>query len=302
MPRPKRYFPASKDLNHDPEVRELRRLFGAEMVLAWFELLALTEATDGALKGAREDIARMLAPVLSNPRHSRVNVATLTSEALHGLSWMESHGWLEFTTSGLRICNYWKYHAEKADKRRTRGRPVMPSDRPTSFTKVKGIHVRPSGADSETGRPELKPVGQVLAEKGIGVVKTGPTEPVPGPSVGPLESPYKTRPGALEDYNTNDRRRLLAEQARQLAAAAGNPTAPEDELVSPPKPPDDPPPANGYYDPSDPYAELRGLTPAEFDVKAKVYVDRGVALGLDKGIMTRGVEQIRVEIYGSEEE
>src|SRR4051794_5006102 len=52
MPRIKRWFPVSHDINRDPEFCELSRRFGATGIRVWLELLSIADRNDGDVPGS----------------------------------------------------------------------------------------------------------------------------------------------------------------------------------------------------------------------------------------------------------
>ena len=106
MPVPKRWFPASRDLNHDPEVWELTETFGDRALRIWLELLAGADKTEN----------RIALPVTwhsSLARITKTNSKTVVTVVL----WMLDRGWIclngdrravDNWTSDLRaLCQNW---------------------------------------------------------------------------------------------------------------------------------------------------------------------------------------------------
>src|SRR5262245_43895953 len=115
MPRIKRWFPVSHDFNHDPEVRELRQMFGDWLGYAWQELLSIADRNDGIVKGSDEFISHTMA------RTSLGRRLDLTlKQARSGLDWMVRHGWIErcfdADSPAIRIVNHTKYHRMRDHK------------------------------------------------------------------------------------------------------------------------------------------------------------------------------------------
>ena len=61
MPRIKRWFPVSHDINSDPEIWEMRRLIGEKSLSIWLELLSIGDRNGGELSGCYEELTRSIA-------------------------------------------------------------------------------------------------------------------------------------------------------------------------------------------------------------------------------------------------
>jgi hypothetical protein len=96
MPVPKRWFPISQDLNHDPEVWELTECFGDRALRIWVELLSWADKTENYIE----------LPITwhsSLARITKTNSRTVVNVVL----WMLDHGWLR-VTGDQRPVDEWK--------------------------------------------------------------------------------------------------------------------------------------------------------------------------------------------------
>ena len=99
MPRRPRWFPVTHDINADPELWELRDLYGDRAALIWLEMLSIADRNAGLVGPDSDQTRNQLA---SKCRSSRVKVGLI-------LDWCRTKAWL-VSDNGLRIANYWKYH------------------------------------------------------------------------------------------------------------------------------------------------------------------------------------------------
>lgn len=110
MPRIKRWFPVSHDINGDPEVWELTDRFGERALRVWLEILSVSDRNEGEVKGQRESILTTLSSKL---RTTRTKVSQI-------LEYAESKGWL-VSNPTLRVCNYEKYKPRRVQKEHPQG-------------------------------------------------------------------------------------------------------------------------------------------------------------------------------------
>jgi hypothetical protein len=153
-----RFFPVSQDINMDPEVLELIRLFGERMLRVWLEMLSIADRNDGVLKGTIESWAKSLLWVYwaGNPRWHRRDLETLQ----RALRWMSETGWIAIregsrdgSEAALVIVNYWKYHKTPAQMRdRQRSAPNLTTPNLILYrNKESGSGLRPApSADLKT--------------------------------------------------------------------------------------------------------------------------------------------------------
>lgn len=71
MPTRKHWFPVSHDINSDPEVRELTDTFGEWLLLAWLQILSVTDRNDGEWMGDPKSIAARLSELSSGLRRDK---------------------------------------------------------------------------------------------------------------------------------------------------------------------------------------------------------------------------------------
>jgi hypothetical protein len=130
VPRIKRWFPVSHDINSDPEVIELTDKFGLTGLKVWLEILSIADRNDGVVGNNIESLSRALA----------VKVSSKTSRVLLVLLWITTRQWLD-NNSTIRVRNYLKYH-------RTAEPKSLPSEpdrtRPEPDLKIKNPDPAPS--------------------------------------------------------------------------------------------------------------------------------------------------------------
>src|ERR1041385_482757 len=84
MPRIKRWFPVSHDINRDPEVLELTDKYGLTGLKVWLEILSISDRNEGLCPGQPKQLFRSLAVVC--------NSTAFRTEQM--LSFMEEKGWI----------------------------------------------------------------------------------------------------------------------------------------------------------------------------------------------------------------
>jgi len=99
MPRIKRWFPVSHDLNADPEVWAMRHTIGEKSLSIWLELLSIADRNDSELPGDYEELVR----AVSGRCQSTV------SKVIAVCDFAKRHLWLA-SDPPLRVLNYAKYH------------------------------------------------------------------------------------------------------------------------------------------------------------------------------------------------
>jgi len=120
VPRIKHWFPVSHDLNHDPEVWELTNTFGDWMLLAWLDILSVTDRAEGQYMGSPTAIAATLSKLCLGLRRDKDEVrrrfkgtnAAYRSEL--ALYWMTLRRWLLpiiLTDQGEIVLEWWPNHA-----------------------------------------------------------------------------------------------------------------------------------------------------------------------------------------------
>jgi len=99
VPRIKRWFPVSHDINSDIEVWELTDKFGLTGLRAWLEILSIADRNDGLLPGKFELYPRVLAGRCKSTTRHLVGVCQFITR------------WLIVDCQGIaRVANYTKYH------------------------------------------------------------------------------------------------------------------------------------------------------------------------------------------------
>lgn len=111
MPRVKRWFPVSHDINSDPEVWELTDLFGVGGLRMWLECLSLADKNEGEIKGNIERNCIRFGRLFGrNYRKSG------EKRARNCLELMLNFGWIELKNGSIWIVNYAKYNKPREQK------------------------------------------------------------------------------------------------------------------------------------------------------------------------------------------
>jgi hypothetical protein len=149
MPRIKRWFPVSHDINRDPEMWDLEAKFGGKALHVWLELLSIADRNDGDIPGELDGISTAVSWA------SRIR----TTKGRRILDDMLTRGWLH-VDGCLKVSKWLEYH-------RTRGpnkAPSEPSEPSEPSYPKKNTSVSPKGfTEFWTSYPKKKSKGQ--AEK-----------------------------------------------------------------------------------------------------------------------------------------
>lgn len=121
MPKIKRWFPVSHDINRDPELWALREHFGEKILACWLELLSIADRNEGVIPGELNAISSTVAWV----------IRCKTSTTLRYINAITTLGWL--TNNGqIRVSKFAEYHRTRGTKRAP-SKPSEPSE-PTKPT------------------------------------------------------------------------------------------------------------------------------------------------------------------------
>lgn len=132
MPRIKRWFPVSHDINSDPEVIQLTDRFGLTGLKVWLEILSIADRNEGVVPGDEETTLR----ALSIKCNSTLRQLRGIYELIQSLSWINS----EFP---IRVLNYAKYHrTEERKKNGFRSLPDLTRPDRTPLTPLSGNGTR----------------------------------------------------------------------------------------------------------------------------------------------------------------
>lgn len=105
MPRIKRWFPVSHDINSDPEVWTMRREIGEKSLSVWLEFLSIGDRNDGEIPGDLQELIRSIA----GKCQATVRTVTLTYQFAISRLWLDCQ-------ATLRLSNYSKYHRSSEPK------------------------------------------------------------------------------------------------------------------------------------------------------------------------------------------
>lgn len=109
MPRVKRWFPVSHDINADPEVWEMRHTFGEQSLAVWLQILSVCDRNEGEFRGDLDWIAYSLTPVWGS-NSKRYNTEWRRNKIRMTIEWMANKGWIEIRADSIITRNHWKYH------------------------------------------------------------------------------------------------------------------------------------------------------------------------------------------------
>ena len=206
MPVPKRWFPCSRDLNEDPEIRELCNKFGLSGLRLFIEVMAIIDKTENAWRLSGDYIGSLSVKVGCKPGTTR-----------RVLEFMEGKNWLKcdllpgnnMETTGQQPSknmartgeehgknmvysapNYWKYHKRREPKTDERGSPPILSVPSLPFPKKEensgGVPVdavEPSNGNRGTqrGSTPVLTEGRESAQEYVKRLGDRMTMPVPEP-------------------------------------------------------------------------------------------------------------------------
>lgn len=105
MPRIKRWFPVSHDINADGEVWAMRHQIGEKSLSIWLEILSISDRNESELPGDYEELVKAIA--------GRCQAAKKTVLAV--FEFAKSRMWLTCEPT-LRVSNYAKYHTTRDAK------------------------------------------------------------------------------------------------------------------------------------------------------------------------------------------
>jgi len=99
MPRIKRWFPVSHDINRDPEMWELCAKFGDKALRCWLEILSIADRNEGELQGSLNSISTAVAWA----------IRCKSAKTLRILNGMMTINWLH-VDGCIKVTNWAKYH------------------------------------------------------------------------------------------------------------------------------------------------------------------------------------------------
>jgi len=111
MPRIRRWFHVSHDINSDPEVWELTERFGDRAFRVWVEILSIADRYDGLVPGENKYLSSALA--------GKCKTKTKTVEGI--LKYAADKQWLVYDPS-RRVRNHLKYRPTRGDKQIPEGK------------------------------------------------------------------------------------------------------------------------------------------------------------------------------------
>lgn len=148
MPRIRRWFHVSHDINSDPEVWELTDTFGDWFIRVWLQMLSIGDRNNFRIRGDRRWIEVGLS-TLWKSNSKRYNHEWRRNRVSMALDWMVNKGWIKFESDGILICNQRKYNPSREAKEIPRGKSVASPP----------ILSSPSFPSSPPSPPLVPPVG-----------------------------------------------------------------------------------------------------------------------------------------------
>ena len=113
MPRIKRWFPVSHDINSDPEIWAMRREIGEKSLSIWLEMLSISDRNESELPGDCQELIRSIAG------KCQATIRTVTAV----LDFAISRLWLTYHPT-LRTTKYWNYHKKREPNKAPIGEPT----------------------------------------------------------------------------------------------------------------------------------------------------------------------------------
>jgi len=153
VPKIKRWFPVSHDINADPEVLELTDRFGLAGLKVWLEILSIADRNEGVVAADQEALERSLS----------IKCNTIKRQVKSILKLIQSRLWID-CKHGVRVLNYPKYHKTR-ETNRVPSEPSEPSE-PLKITQerdfvakaTKGNRVKLVKKGVENTEPAWKPI------------------------------------------------------------------------------------------------------------------------------------------------
>jgi len=166
VPRIKRWFPVSHDINRDPDLWDLEEQFGSKILRIWLELLSIADRNEGEIPGELNSISTTVAWAV----HAR------STTVQHALDQMMTKGWLHIDGS-LKVTKWAKYHRTRehhlspSEPDRTRPNLTRPKERkaptaqPDGFAEFWSLYPKKkSKGDAEKAWKTLNPNSELLAK------------------------------------------------------------------------------------------------------------------------------------------
>lgn len=157
MPRIRRWFHVSHDINNDPEVWELTDTFGDWFLRVWLQMLSIGDRNEGYIKGDVRWIIEGLARLWKSDSR-RYSTKWRQNRVQMALEWMQNKRWIRMEQDGIYIVNQLKYLSRRVQKKLLRGSTLSSSPLLSS---------PPSLSSSPVFPDSLKEVPELLKELGI---------------------------------------------------------------------------------------------------------------------------------------
>jgi len=148
MPRIRRWFRVSHDINSDPEVWELTEKFGDRGLRAWLEILSIADRNDGMVTTPRNLLVKALS----------IKLNTTLDKTTRILDWFDDKTWT-LQDPVLRVRNYSIYNPSRDANKIPQGDSIVSPPIQTSETSQTSKSTQsPNGTAPRSSKPkESKP-------------------------------------------------------------------------------------------------------------------------------------------------
>ncbi len=187
MPRIKRWFPVSHDINKDPEMWDLCDRFGDKALRCWLELLSIADRNEGEIPGQLESISTSVSwAIRCRTTKTKKIIENMVSIGWLNISQVATRQQLDENSTAtrreldenstefqnkldkcLKVSNYLKYHPTRDDKKPPlESLPSEPSE-PSEPNIKNNTPIVPKGDDGFESfwKTYPKRVGRGAAEK-----------------------------------------------------------------------------------------------------------------------------------------
>jgi len=164
MPRIRRWFNVSHDINSDEEVWELTDKWDAWGLRVWLQMLSIADRNDGIVKGDIELNERWMSRLFSS--NSRRYSTKWRREMCHSLlEWMQNKRWIEIRLDAIVIVNWLIYNPTRETKGAVKqSPPTSPPTSPPNLPNLKTPIVPKGTSKRSASKSRMSPDFQVTDE------------------------------------------------------------------------------------------------------------------------------------------
>lgn len=152
MPRIRRWFPVSHDINRDPEVWALTEKFSDKALRIWLECLSIADRNEGVVTRALDDWCRAVTFLLRT-HHRRTT--EVVAEFLR-LGWLV----LDEDHKTVRVAKYAEYHQTREKIKSHKETKEVPTILPSEPSLLNSIATKKPRL--EKGEPEWKEIADII--------------------------------------------------------------------------------------------------------------------------------------------